>query len=618
MFTKRAHYALVESRGGYVRSLSDASARWQLEKRDHVPEILLEKSLLSHAPTDAQPIREFRVILIKPSRYDEDGYVLQWWRSAAPSNSLAALFGLVEDCAERKILGETVSISATAYDETNAAIRPERIARELSKPGVAGLVCLVGVQSNQYPRALDLGRAFVEAGAKVCIGGFHVSGSLNMLPGIQPELAEAMDAGISLFAGEAEGRLDSLLRDAFENKLQPLYRGTGELPELPGYATPLLPSPVLQRTFSGQASFDAGRGCPFQCSFCTIINVQGRKSRSRSPDDVEAIIREHAARGIRKFFITDDNFARNKDWEAIFDRLISLRYDHGLKVKLTIQVDTLCHKIPNFIEKAEKAGVKKVFIGMETINAASLKAAKKRQNQLSEYLVMLQAWKKIRVITYAGYILGFPGDTPESIEADVKLIQRELPIDILEFFNLTPLPGSEDHQKLFNAGVAMDSDLNRYDADHVTTAHPLMSREDWERGNELAWRTYYSWPHIETLLRRAHSRKIKTESMARMILWFHGTRAIENIHPLEGGAYRRRRRLDRRSSLPIESPLRFYPKRAAEVVTKLSRFAWLYMRLEVLRHRVEREARHTPYVDNALDHTRDGSDVTLAVSQMAK
>ena len=72
-------------------------------------------------------------------------------------------------------------------------------------------------------------------------------------------------------------------------------------------------------------SFDAGRGCPFQCSFCTIINVQGRKSRWRNADDVEKIIRANVEQGIKSFFITDDNFVRNEEWESIFDRLIQLR-----------------------------------------------------------------------------------------------------------------------------------------------------------------------------------------------------------------------------------------------------------------------------------------------------
>jgi radical SAM superfamily enzyme YgiQ (UPF0313 family) len=76
------------------------------------------------------------------------------------------------------------------------------------------------------------------------------------------------------------------------------------------------------QTKSVNTSLDAGRGCPYQCSFCTIIKVQGRKSRYRSADDCEQIVRTNVAQGIHRFFITDDNFARNKNWEAILDRMI--------------------------------------------------------------------------------------------------------------------------------------------------------------------------------------------------------------------------------------------------------------------------------------------------------
>ena len=95
-----------------------------------------------------------------------------------------------------------------------------------------------------------------------------------------------------------------------------------------------------------RTSFDAGRGCPFLCSFCTIINVQGRKSRSRSADDVERLVRANLAQGVHNFFITDDNLARNQNWEPIFDRLIAMREEEGLDIKIVAQVDTDAHKHP--------------------------------------------------------------------------------------------------------------------------------------------------------------------------------------------------------------------------------------------------------------------------------
>ena len=116
-----------------------------------------------------------------------------------------------------------------------------------------------------------------------------------------------------------------------------------------------MPPERVGRTLGMISSFDAGRGCPFLCSFCTIINVQGRKSRYRTADDIEALVRVNVANGVRYFFITDDNLARNRNWESIFDRLIELR-QQGIHSRFIIQVDTACHKIPRFIEKAVAAG----------------------------------------------------------------------------------------------------------------------------------------------------------------------------------------------------------------------------------------------------------------------
>src|SRR5207244_12448867 len=232
----------------------------------------------------------------------------------------------------------------------------------------------------------------------------------------------------------------------------------------------------------------------------------------RSADDCERIVRANLAQSIHRFFITDDNFARNKNWEAILDRMIQLREGEGLQFNFIIQVDTLCHRVTNFIEKCARAGVKRVFIGLENINPESLLGARKRQNKITEYRKMLLAWKDARVITYAGYILGFPGDTVESIRHDIEIIKRELPVDMLEFFFLTPLPGSEDHQKLVRAGTPLDADLNRYDLNHACAPHPQMSRGEWERSYTVAWDTYYTMEHMETVLRRVAAKRGKVSN----------------------------------------------------------------------------------------------------------
>ena len=149
-------------------------------------------------------MKTFHVEIIKPSHYDKDGYVIQWWKAWIPSNSMACLYAIAQDCARRKVLGEDLTIEVAAYDEMNIAIPVEKIAAQVKQPGHDGIVCLVGVQTNQYPRAMAIARHFRSRGHEVAIGGFHVSGCISMLNELTPELKEALDLGIVLFAGEAE------------------------------------------------------------------------------------------------------------------------------------------------------------------------------------------------------------------------------------------------------------------------------------------------------------------------------------------------------------------------------------------------------------------------------
>ena len=543
--------------------------------------------------------RIFRIVLIKPSHYDEDGYVIQWRRSTIPSNSLASVYGLLAVCAEEKALGPDVEIEIEAYDECNTVIDvPATIGR--IKAGGGGFVAFVGVQSNQFPRALDLAYQFRAANLPVAIGGFHVSGCISMLPELPPDLKEAQALGVVLYAGEGEGRMADLLRDIDAGRAKPVYNYLNDMPGMEAAALPILPRGVVARVAGHYTSFDAGRGCPFQCSFCTIINVQGRKSRYRTADDVEEIVRANAAQGVTRFFVTDDNFARNRNWEPILDRLIALREEQGFKIRLLLQVDTLCYRIPNFIEKAARAGCNAVFIGLENINPESLFGAKKRQNKIWEYRDMLQAWRRAKVMTWAGYILGFPTDTPQSIARDIEIIKRELPIDILEFFFLTPLPGSEDHKNLYVKGVPMDPDMNKYDLEHACTAHPLMTADAWRQVYRDAWTRYYTDAHVETVLRRAVVNGLNPAKICDAMTVFSGASRIEGVHPLQFGYVRRKIRTQRRRGMPIVNPVVFYPWRAVNFLKVAAQWLRLAMRYRGIMRRVVADASNAAYVDEAM------------------
>src|SRR6202521_2486844 len=127
--------------------------------------------------------RRFPCILIRPSHYDDDGYVIRWWRAMTPSNSLAAVYGIAADCAERRVLGPDVDIDIDVIDETNTRIDIPALLSRYRHHDDFGCVALIGVQSNQYPRALDIARPFRAAGIAVAIGGFNVWGCLCMVVG---------------------------------------------------------------------------------------------------------------------------------------------------------------------------------------------------------------------------------------------------------------------------------------------------------------------------------------------------------------------------------------------------------------------------------------------------
>ena len=107
--------------------------------------------------------------------------------------------------------------------------------------------------------------------------------------------------------------------------------------------------------------------------------------------------------------------------------------------------------------------------------------------------------------------------------------------------------------------------MNKYDLEHVTTGHATMSKAEWERAYRLAWKTYYTPEHMETVMRRAVATGISPGKMMFLLIWFYGCVTIEKIHPLEGGYLRRKVRTDRRPGMAIENPVTFYPSNMSQI-----------------------------------------------------
>ena len=360
----------------------------------------------------------------------------------------------------------------------------------------------------------------------------------------------------------------------------------------------------MRRTAGTLTSFDLGRGCPVSV---LVLHHHQRAGPQEpvplAPTTWKPIIRENVAQGINRFFITDDNFARNRNWEASLRPPDRAARGAGLRTSsFTIQVDTLCHRIPNFIEKAGRAGVARVFIGLENINPDSLLGAKKKQNRITEYRAMLQAWKSSRRASRTpATSSASPTTRKESIMRDIEIIKRELPVDILEFFILTPLPGSEDHKRPARQGRPGWTPTEQVRPQPPrrriirSCRMPSGRTPTGRRGSD-----YYSPEHMETIMRRAAALRDERRQVMFMMLWFYFSIRYDRVHPLEGGYFRLKFRRDRRPTMPRESALVFYPRYAWETVRSHFWMGYWILKINRVRWRIKKDAARRQYTDLSL------------------
>lgn len=540
-------------------------------------------------------LKKLHVYLIKPSQYDDDGYVVRHWRGVLPSNTLACLAGLTEDVVARKRLGESLRVVTHLLDETVDRIPVRRICRSQRDPHTKTIVCLVGVQTNQFPRASDLALTFRRAGLTVLMGGFHVSGYLALLSEIPPEIQMLMDKGVTIVKGEVEETWEGLLCDAISDRLQPLYDFIDRKPDLYEKPIPVVRKEYLRKFVAPNfGTLDCGRGCPFDCSFCTIINVQGRKMRFRSAETIAAAIRQNfRAQGVTFYFFTDDNFARNKNWEAIFDALIRLREDEHIPVEFMMQVDVLSWKIPSFVAKARRAGCINVFIGMESVNTDNLKAVGKDQNHVREYPDLINAYRGMGISTHVGYIIGFPNDSVESVRGELTWLMQEVRPDHASFFMLMPLPGSHDHLALLRRREWMHPDFNLYDSHHAVTRHANLRGSAWKDLYLEAWNSFYSFENMKATLQRTPWCNYWHNFLRFM--WYKNSIQTEGRHPMMCGFLRLKGRKNRRPGYPILPRYQYYKSRMKEAGAHLAGMARILLEMEELwlqtRHRGEAEQR---------------------------
>jgi len=576
-----------------AKSIAEASPLAAIDSTPQPPEC--HPAILT---LQARKYRTLRVVLIKPSKFDDEGYVVRFWKGVLPSNSLNVLYGLTEDVKKRGTLGD-IAIRVDTFDETAEKVPVKKIARWSRAAAVKLVVGLVGVQSNQFPRAVDLGRQFRARGIDVLIGGFHVSGTVNMLGEQEPDIQELIREGIIVVSGEIEGRWDGILADALNGQLKPVYSFGKDLKNLVDIenAPPPVVSPKTMRHFAGRSfgTVETSRGCPFACTFCSIINVQGRIMRERSPESIAEMIRRNCLEhGFTFYFFTDDNFARKKRWRETFEALIRLRKEEGLNITFMIQVD-LARKPKDFVRLAAEAGCTHVFIGMESVNPQNLKAQGKPQNKVEEYADIIREWHEAGILVQTGYIIGLPFDTREQVRKDIQHLVEVIQPDVGSFFMLTPIPGSQDHLEIRRRGEWMDPDFNKRDSFHPVIQHPHMTAEEWAQAYEEAWKVFYSRKNITDILSRWSHNPHAYWGAVFVLLWYKNAALIEKTHPMIAGFFRLKDRRTRRPGFAIDPlPVHLW-KRTKEVVHLFVGWARLIKEMEEIwlqtRPRSEREKR---------------------------
>ena len=535
----------------------------------------------------AQPVvcRTLRVYFIKPSKYDDAGWVQWFWKGVLPNNTLTVLAAL-NDTYNELHREQGIYLETVLWDEqVDGPILPDTIRAIQEKAledGVEVIIGLAGVQTNQYPRGRDLALRFRRAGFPVLVGGFHVSG--------YPETRTFLeDCGITTVVGEAETIWCELLDDYIAGRLRRTYSvtdgiraktGSGEItvPVITDAQLPAISDPYLHRFASStMTTVDTSRGCPFTCSYCSVKNVMGRTMRARDPEAVVRWIRDAGDRhGIRSLFIVDDDFFRSPTWEPILEGMAAYRREgHDLSFMMQVDAEAAAfgdlapgevpssqrRKCERFLELAAAAGCYSAFVGFETFNPQNLLAATKVQNLDKEqrrrkddtagqallavkekYRRVVRNWHAHGVAVHCGYMIGFPFDGPECGRQSAEWL-LDVGVDLASFFVVTPLPGTEDHDRAVRDGTILDWDFNNYDSQHMVSHHPRMTTAEVVRAYREAYLTFYSARNTLRSLFTVH-RVPGLSWAARSAMWrqhlyyFYSYRA--GRHPMLGGIWQRR------------------------------------------------------------------------------
>ena len=451
-------------------------------------------------------MQKLRVVLIKPSKYETDGSVQRFKKGYIPNATLYHIASLTPDH-----IGNTVVSVHTVDEYVHQDLDYLQLLRH--DPEFTTLLALVGVQSHQFHRALDLAAYALHHNVRHCIiGGPHVmTCDTSMLHG----------RGVSFAVAEAELIWNQILHDALNGELQPVYgverRWAEHLPgvvinppnqaDLARYGTPLLGLyPV--------------RGCPYRCNFCSVIKIAGRAVRS--PDietTLESLARAKRA-GVRFIMFVSDNFNKFPQVRQLLQAMI----EEGVDLPFNCQCDTQIARDPELVKLLGLAGCYEMFVGVESFNRTTLKTAGKYHNHPDQYAEIVRLCNAAGIRPHFSNIVGFPDDNEEEIQHHLEVLKSLQP-RVASFYILTPIPGTEQYDDFRKAGLITERNLDRFDATCATWTHPRLKQERLE---DLLYQCYINYYGF--LIRKGGL----PEDNLRLAVFCRYT-AAHRKHPMSGG-----------------------------------------------------------------------------------
>jgi hypothetical protein len=465
-----------------------------------------------------------RIVVLKPSKYTVDGFVERFRWGFMPNSTIPYLRSMSP--------AEVDGAPTEPYSVDEYVLTDLRYLSLLKRPrGGKTLMALVGVQSHQFHRALDLAAYARKHGCMTVVGGPHV---------MTCDTSLMQGRGVSFALAEAELVWPEILRDATHGELRPVYgqeqRWQQEL-EAPVIVPPKRRD--LRRCFIPMLGLYPARGCPFLCNFCSVTKIAGRRIRSQSITTTLASLRTAKAAGVRSIMFTSDNFNKYPEAAALLTAMV----EEQLGLQLFVQCDTQIARQEELVALLAKAGCFQMFVGVEAFNRQTLLAASNGQNRPETYRDIVRLCREYGISSHFSNIMGFPQDTQEEVDRHLEML-RELGPTLASFYILCPIPGTEQYDDFLARGLIDERNLDRFYGTSLTWRHPCLSRGRMADLLFGCYRRFFSPGHVvRTAAHRAFSNRSGLAESAKNLAFSLFSRhcARRRMHPMSGGVFRVRR-----------------------------------------------------------------------------